>query len=160
MKDNLKQCPCGKSDACYEQRINSFIWAYLCYGCGFWSNSIMKSGQQFLKEQKEISPELYKEAAWEDDKGKTWMPKVINIPEKGMVFLSGTNKNDIKWIGVLSKEIPEEERTKYPDPKNPGHFYKYKVDNTTKKEFDRYNYIDALTYIGILPQDEIIEENK
>lgn len=154
MKDKLKVCPCGKSDACYEQSLNSFIKAQLCYGCGFWSNSIMREGQLFLKEQKEVLPELYKEIMWTDDKGQKWIPKVTNLPEQGMIFMHGTNINDIKWRVIKVKEVAEEEREKFKVPNQPGKYYKYKMDNTTMKEFDRYNYIDALTYLGVLPEDQ------
>lgn len=158
MKDNLKICPCGKSNACYEQRINTWVSAKMCYGCGFWTNSLMRQGQKFLKEQLEICPEIYKEIMWEDETGKLWLPKIVNIPDQGMVFLNGTDKDKMVWTAILAKKISKEEQIKYPVPNMKDSYYTHKMDNTTKKDFEKHDYIGALTYIGVLPSDEIEAE--
>ena len=66
MTENLIQCPCGKSDACFhmetEQIMNS-----MCYGCGFISNSLMKDGEAFFDEQIQLLPELHKDLIWKDE---------------------------------------------------------------------------------------------
>ena len=61
MKDNLTTCDRCGSDACYVQEVNEKIKNYMCYGCGFITNSLMKVDSDFLKEQMESLPELYKE---------------------------------------------------------------------------------------------------
>lgn len=154
MLDKLKICPCGKSNACYEQISSGIKWEQ-CYGCGFVSNDLMREGRKFLKEQVEILPEIYKESLFDDPKvkGKKWMPSMIKLEDKGMVFLNGSNKDNVKWSAILSKEVTEEEKTKYPIPDKPGHFYKYRMDVQTLKDFDKYDYIGALEYIGVLPKD-------
>jgi len=48
--DKLIECPRCKSDACYSQEITDKITNYICYGCGFQSNSLMKSNEEFLNE--------------------------------------------------------------------------------------------------------------
>ena len=96
MKDNLTICDRCGSDACYVQEVNHEIKNYMCYGCGFVTNSLMKKGEQFFEEQFEILPELYKELMGEDeDTGLVWMPNTINLPNKGMVFADG--KNGSNW---------------------------------------------------------------
>ena len=55
------------SDACYVQEVNHEIKSYMCYGCGFVTNSLMKNGEQFFEEQYELLPELYKELLHEVD---------------------------------------------------------------------------------------------
>jgi hypothetical protein len=153
MKDSLKPCPCGKSNACYEQRINSFISAELCWTCGFTTNSLMIDGQKFLKEQFSKLPELYKDIAWKDSKNRKWIPKVVNIQNQGMVFLNGTSLEDVRWSAVLAMLISEEEKHLFPIP-GTKEFYTHKMDMTTKKDFDRYDYIGALSYIGVLPPED------
>ena len=65
--DNLTTCDRCGSDACYVQEVNNEIKNYMCYGCGFVTNSLMKKGEQFFDEQFEVLPELYKELMGEDD---------------------------------------------------------------------------------------------
>ena len=91
--DALKECSRCGSDACYSQEINKEISIELCYGCGFQSNTIMTSGSQFLSEQMELLPELYKELMDEEEEtGKIWMPTTVNLQDKGMVFADGTSR--------------------------------------------------------------------
>ena len=48
MKDNLTICDRCGSDACYIQEVNNEIKNYMCYGCGFVTNSLMKKEEQDL----------------------------------------------------------------------------------------------------------------
>ena len=157
MTDKLTDCPCGKSDACYERKTSG-IKTYMCYGCGFLSNDLMRKGLKFFKEQLEVLPELYKEIMWKDEKGKQWMPSTINIPTVGMVFFNGKTVEEGRWTAVKSVPISEEEKSKFPNPHKPGEYYEHKMDPTTSKDFDRYDFIGALEHIGYLPKDE--EETK
>ena len=68
--DNLTICNRCDSDACYVHEINDQIKLYHCMGCGFQANTIMTRDSEFLKEQMEILPELYKELMVEDENGK------------------------------------------------------------------------------------------
>ena len=46
-------------------------------------------------------------------------------------------------------EIPEEEKEKYPDPLNPGKFYKFRMDMNGIKRFDKMEFMDAAEEIGL-----------
>ena len=70
----------------HVQEVNHEIKNYMCYGCGFVTNSLMKKGEQFFEEQYELLPELYKELLHEVD-GLSWMPNTINIPSQGWYLL-------------------------------------------------------------------------
>jgi len=152
--DNLEICPCGKSNACYIQQVNESIKNKMCYGCGFLSNSLMKEGEAFFEEQYDILPELYKDLIWEDEGGYKWMPATINIVDKGIIFASGKDKENWKWGAAKATEIPEGEKSKYPNPTKPGTFYSHKTNMKTLKHFEQNEYIEALTYLGILPEDK------
>jgi len=149
MIDNLNMCPCGKSDACYVIENTPEIKTYNCFGCGFTTNSLMKEGEEFYKQQLEILPELYKDVIFKDENGLEWMPTTINIPNQGMIFYNGTSKDNAKWAAVKAVRITEEEKEKYPIKGKSGEFYEYRMDMTTMETFDTYNFIDALEYIGI-----------
>jgi hypothetical protein len=145
LKDNLTICARCGSDACYEHSNGPEYSICICYGCGFTTNTLMKSDSEFLEEQIEILPELYKDLIYVDGEGKNWMPSTINIPDKGMVFINGKSTENWKWMAVKAIEIPEEEKSKFPEGNT------HKMDMGNAKEFGEKDFMDALSYIGLLP---------
>lgn len=136
-KDKLTICARCGSDACYEQNMGADYTIYLCYGCGFTTNTLMHSESKFLEEQIEVLPELYKDLMYTDDKGLNWMPSATNNPEKGMVYANGRNAQEWKWTAIKV----EDGKTKKMDMKNAKHF-------------DERDYMDALDYIGMFNKEE------
>lgn len=144
--DELKDCSRCSSDACYIQEVTKDITLEMCYGCGFLSNSLMKQGNAFFKEQMEVLPELYKALLdEEEDTGKIWMPSTVNVEDKGMIFADGTGRDNWRWGAVKSIPVTEEESEKYKGKK-------YRPDMSTIKHFEERDYIEALSYIGVLPE--------
>ncbi len=147
MKDNLTICPRCGSDACYVQEVNHEIKNYMCYGCGFITNSLMKKGEEFFETQMETLPELYKELMGEDeDTGLIWMPNTINLPNKGMVFADGRNGSNWAWAAVKAIPMPEEEQEKF---KEKGKNFKFKMDMENIKHYPEGDFMEALEYIGV-----------
>ena len=144
--DALKECTRCGSDACYTQEVTKDINIEMCYGCGFQSNSVIKKGNEFFNQQFETLPELYKELMDEEEEnGKIWMPTIINLKDKGMVFADGSGRNNWKWAAVKAVKIPKKEREKYKGEK-------YKADMSTIKHYVEREFIEALSYIGVLPK--------
>jgi hypothetical protein len=150
--DNLINCTRCGSDACYIDEVNQDIKTYFCYGCGFQTNSLMKVGESFYEEQINILPELYKDLMVEDQDGKIWMPSTINLPQQGMIFANGSDSRNWGWSAVKAVPVSEEEKEKYPIPGKKGEFYEWRMDMTTIKNFVERDFIDALSYIGVLPE--------
>lgn len=150
--DKLSICPRCGSDACYVTEVNQDISNHFCYGCGFQSNTLMREGELIMEEQMEILPELYKDLKHEDKEGQVWFPSTINLPDKGMVFANGSSIKNWKWAAVKSIKVTEEEKTKYPIPGKKNKYYKNRMDMTTMKMFEERNYMEALSYIGVLPE--------
>ena len=144
--DNLTTCTRCGSDACFVQEVNADVKLHFCYGCGFQANTAMTRGSEFLEQQMETLPELYKELMGEDETGTVWMPSVVNIPNKGMVFADGPSGNNWQWASVKAIPMPEEERAKF---KEKGKDYEWKMDMTTLKHFPENEFIEALDYIEI-----------
>jgi len=147
--DNLTTCNRCDSDACYIQEVNEQVKLYFCYGCGFQANTAMTRDSEFLQQQMETLPELYKELMGEDENGTIWMPSVVNLPDKGMVFADGTNSLQWQWAAVKATLMSEEEKIKF---KEKGKEYDYKMDMSTLKHFSERDFMDALSYIGVLPE--------
>lgn len=152
MSDKLTTCDRCGSDACYVQEVNDKIKNYMCYGCGFVTNSLMKKGEQFFEEQFELLPELYKELMGEDEEtGLIWMPNTVNLYNKGMVFADGTRANNWMWAAVKAVPMPEDEREKF---KAKGKDYKWKMDMDTIKHFPEGDFMEALEYIGVFNKEQ------
>ena len=106
----------------------------------------MLEGSEFYEEQVSILPEIYKDLAWIDPKTKlVWLPNTVNVKENGMVFASGTDIENWNWGAVKAISIPKEEQEKYKGEK-------YRADMTTIKYFKERDFMDALSYIGLLPE--------
>lgn len=143
--DELKECTRCGSDACYSQEVNSEITLELCYGCGFQSNTIMTSGSQFFNEQMETLPDLYKALMdEEEDTGKLWMPSFVNVEDKGMVFADGSNRDNWYWGAAKAVAVADDEKEKYKGAK-------YRVDMSTVRHYQERDYMEALSYIGVIP---------
>ena len=150
--DNLTICKRCGSDACYTQEVTPEITNQFCYGCGFQTNTLMKEDEEFFEQQKELLPELYKDLIYKDEEGQMWMPSMINVPDKGMVFANGTDFNDWKWAAVKAIVVTEEEKHKYPIKGKKDQYYEFRMDMTTMKPFQEKYFMDALSYIEVLPE--------
>ena len=142
-KDQLVEGPFG-SNACYEQRFEhegQEIKTWLCFGSGFTTSTLMTKGSPTVTTALETSPELYKDLMHEDKKGRVWLPATITLPEKGMVFIDGTNKKDWKW--AAAKAIPLQEGEKK-ITENQTH----KMDMKNVEYFEQKDFMDALETIG------------
>jgi hypothetical protein len=156
--DKLVTCNCCKSNACYESEFTTQdgpVNTWLCMTCGFTTNSTMTENSEALTQTLELTAELIKDLQ-QDHEGLAWFPTAITMPEKGMVFpepLKGTStlegKQDWGWTVVKAMPIPEEDQEKYPDPTNPGTFYKNKMDMKNLKRFGKLEFMDAAEELGM-----------
>ena len=150
--DDLIVCPICGSDASYKQEVNEEITNYMCYGCGSISNTLMKDGEDYWEQQQISLPELYKDLTRKDENDQYWIPNTINQPKVGMVFLNGSSEYNWTWSAVKAIKVEEEEKIKYPIPGKSGKYYEYRMDMENIKHFGERGYMDALSYIGLLPE--------
>jgi len=142
MEDKLVKCSHCDSDACYEHKQQGItIWS--CMGCGFTTNELMIEGSELVKETEEVMPELYKDIKFIDDKKQVWYPTVINIQDKGTVFVNGVDKDTWGWAGIKAVETTDEEKEKLKGAA-------YKSDPKTLKTFDKKSFDEACHYIGLI----------
>jgi hypothetical protein len=151
--EEIINCPKSGGDLCYKVQVAPEIYNYLSISCGFWTNSFMTEDHEFYIQQMETLPELYKDLAWTDPKtGLIWLPNTINVEDKGMVFANGTDASNWRWAAVKAIELPEDDRKNHPIPGKPGQFMKYRMDMKNMKTFEERDYMEALSYIGVLPE--------
>jgi hypothetical protein len=150
--EEIINCPKSGGDLCYKVQVAPEIYNYMSLSCGFWTNSFMTEDHEFYMQQMETLPELYKDLAWKDpETGLIWLPNTINNPEQGMVFANGSGISNWKWAAVKAIQIPKKDQKNHPIPGKPGEFMKFKMDMKNMQLFEERDYIEALSYIGILP---------
>lgn len=144
--DEIIDCPRSGGDLCYKTEVSPEVTNYYSLSCGFHTNTLMLEGSEFYEEQVSVLPEIYKDLAWVDPETKLiWLPNIVNVKENGMVFASGADIENWSWGAVKAIEIPKEEQEKYKGEK-------YRADMTTIKYFKERDFMDALSYIGLLPE--------
>jgi len=156
--DKLVTCPCCSSDACYESEFTTQegpIKTWLCMTCGFTSNTTMTKDSETLKQTLELTAELIKDLKQEHN-GLSFFPTAITMPEKGMIFPEPIkNTDDWGWTVVKAIPIPKEDQEKYPDPTNPGTFYKNKMDMKNLKRYEKLEFMDAAEELGMFTKQAV-----
>jgi hypothetical protein len=144
MQDQLVECKRCGGNACYEQHIDENTTTWLCLGCGFTTSTVMNEGGKIVADLIATSPELYKDLLYTDSNKRVWAPSTITLPEKGMVFLDGSSKENWRWAAVLASKITDEDRKLKQFPKDQTH----KMDMAGIKHYGQKEFMDALEVIG------------
>ena len=160
--DKLVNSPICDSDACYEsefQTHDGIIKTWLCMTSGYTSNTTMTLDSEALKQTLELTADLIKDLRQDHvppggGEKLAWFPTAITMPDKGMIFPNVTeDKKDWRWTVVKAIPVLEEEKEKFPDPRNPGEFYKNKMDMKNLKHFDKLCFMDAAEELGMFKKD-------
>ncbi len=175
--DKLVNSPICDSDACYESEFQTqegVVKTWLCMTSGYTSNTTMTLDSESLKQTLELTAELIKDLRQDHEppgggEVLAWFPTAITMPNKGMIFPEPI-KNGIKikhkglvldewmWTVVKAIPIPKEEQKKYPDPTNPGTFYKNKMDMKNLKRFNKLCFMDAAEELGMFTKPVTSED--
>ena len=140
--ERVIDCPvCYDTDNCFEDVQENYS-SYLCFHCGFMSDSRYEVGSIKLTENLKTSPKLIQDIKFEDkERGIVWFLSVINMGELGMIFPEGKPKNYV-WKYAKVVEIPVEERDTYDN-------YSKRLDVENAKEYSQYEFLKACKEMGI-----------
>jgi len=103
----------------------------------------MKEGEFDFAAYEDLLPELYKDVKYVDGEQRVWYPIVINVEDKGTVFLNGKVKEEVEWSAIKTVPLTEEEKQQ-PKYKNKTH----KSDPKSLKNFGN-DFIEAVDYLGL-----------
>ena len=163
-RDKLVTCKCCSGNACYESEFTTQegpVTTWICMTCGFTSNTTLEEGSDMIKEAEEQTAELIKTLKQIHD-GLVYYPTVITMPEKGMIFpepIKNIVPVDWQWTVVKAIPIPEEEQEKYPDKRNPGTFYKKRMDMKNLKRYGKLEFMDAAEELGMFDRNLMEDGN-
>ena len=169
--DKLVISPVCGGNACYESEFQlqeGTVKTWLCMTSGYTSNTTMTLDSEALKQTLELTADLIKDLRQDHEppgggEVLAWFPTAITMPDKGMIFpepIKGAStlegKPDWSWTVVKAISIPKEEQNKYPDPRNPGKFYEYKMDMKNLKRFDKMCFMDAAEELGMFDPNLVL----
>tara|TARA_Y100001938_G_C7794971_1_gene284329 strand:- start:163 stop:567 length:405 start_codon:yes stop_codon:yes gene_type:complete len=130
---------------------------------GYTSNTTMTLDSDTLKQTLELTADFIKDLRQDHvppggGEKLAWFPTAITMPDKGMIFPEPVKENNSwGWTVVKAIPIPEDEQHKYPDPRNPGTFYKNKMDMKNLKRFDKLCFMDAAEELGMFSKKSLNE---
>ena len=135
-------CPvCFDADQCFEEVQKTFS-SYLCFACGFMSDSRYEIGSLQLIENLKKSPKLVQDSQFEDkQRNIVWFPSVINMGKLGMIYPEGTSTNYL-WKYAKIVDIPKEEQAVYDN-------YNQRLDVENAETFEQDNFMGACKAMGI-----------
>lgn len=148
MAETKITCPnCLSDKHCFEEDVNNVedFKSYMCFNCGFTSNSSFRKDSEVLNELLNKSTQLVRDVQFFDyDRKITWIPTTLNMGKLGIIFPEGS-KNNWNWkFAEVRKLSPEEQK----DPMYEGHEHTLDLENA--KEYGQYEFLDACKEMGII----------
>ena len=129
------------TDHCFED-VQEQHSSYLCFNCGYMSDSRYTVGSLELADSLKKSPQLIINNQFQDsDRGIVWFPAVINMGPRGIIFPEG-NEGDYVWKYASVIEIPKEEQANYNN-------YSQRLDVDNAQVFNKHDFIGACKAMGI-----------
>lgn len=142
-------CPCClDSKQCFEEKVDiENFSSFICFNCGFMSNTLYTNDSDALKKLKGSTSELMNEISFYDyDRKIHWFPSILNMGKLGMVYPEGTKDNWVWKFAEVRKLSPEEQK----DPIYEGNEYTLDMDNA--KEYGQYEFMKACVEMGIIKE--------
>ena len=135
-------CPvCYSTKQCLEEKQESFS-SFLCFKCGYMSDSRYKIGSVNMIENIKKSPKIVQDTIHEDNtRDIVWMLSVINMGQMGMIYPEGS-KDAYVWKYAKVVDIPPEDRDKYD-----GNVQRLDVENA--KSFHKFDFLSACDELGM-----------
>ena len=140
--EKIITCPvCFNPDNCFEELQESYS-SYLCFNCGFMSDSRYETDSIFLIENLKKSPKLVQALKVEDERRSiVWFPSVINMGKLGLIFPEGHPSN-WSWRYAPVVKVVEDEQEEYG-----GHTHRLDMENALV--FDKNDFLSACKEMGI-----------
>ena len=142
-------CPtCFNDKQCFEDKLEiEDFSSYMCFACGFASNSLYVNDSDTLKKVRESSTELMREISMYDyDRDIHWFPSILNMGKLGMIYPEGTKDNWVWKFAEVRKLSPEEQK----DPVYEGNEYTLDMENA--KQYGQYEFMEACVEMGIIKE--------
>ena len=151
MAEKKIMCPnCFDEKQCFEdvqEQDGKSFSSYMCFNCGFTSNSAYKWDTPELKQAQVGATQLMNDVAlYDEEREIMWFPSVLNMGKFGVVYPEGSKNN---WVYKLA-EVRTLTDLEKKDPKYEGHDSILDVENA--KTYGQYEFLDACKEMGIIKE--------
>mgnify|MGYP003139833142 FL=1 len=146
-------CPVDGGSNCFHERLPEGD-TYMSFDCGYATNAHYEIGSQAIENVLSKAPQLVKDLAFEDEaRGLVWIPSVVQIPGKGIVFPDGESKDRWGYRFAPEVSIPEEEKEDWPIPGQEGKFYSHRLDMENSRPYESFQFADAIANLGLVVEN-------
>ena len=143
-------CPVDGGGNCYHERLPEGD-TYMSFDCGYASNEHYQIGSEAVEKVLTNAPQLVKDLAFEDEaRNIVWIPSVVQIPGKGIVFPDGTSKDQWGYRFAPEVAISEEDQKNWPIEGREGEFYKHRLDMENSTPYESWQFADAIANLGLV----------
>ena len=144
-------CPnCFNDEKCFEDvqdQDDKKFSSYMCFHCGFTSNSAYTWDSPELKQAQVGATQLMNDVAlFDETRNIMWFPSVLNMGKLGVIYPEGTEN---KWVYKYAKVRPLTELEKK-DEKYEGHDQILDVERA--ETFGQYEFLEACQKMGIIKE--------
>ena len=151
MAEKKITCPnCFNGERCFEytqEQDGKTFSSYMCFNCGFTSNSAYKWDSPELKKAQLGSSQLMNDISFYDEERELmWFPSVLNMGKLGVIYPDGVQNN---WNYKLA-EVRKLTELEKKDEKYDGHDSILDVENA--KTYGQYEFLDACKEMGIIKE--------
>ena len=149
MAEKKISCPvCFNGEKCFEdvqEQAEKTFSSYICFNCGYTSNSAYQWESPELKDAQLGATQLMNDVSFfDEDRNIMWFPSVLNMGKFGMIYPEGTKTNWNYKFAEVRKLSPEEQK----NPKYEGHDMALDVENA--KTYGQYEFLEACQDMGII----------
>ena len=147
MTEKKVTCPnCMNTDKCFEEQVSiEDFSSFMCFNCGYTSNTAYTNDSQPLQKMKESATKLMNDISLYDyDRKIHWFPSVLNMGKLGIIFPEG-KKDNWSWRFASVRELTEEEQK---DPQYEGHQQTLDIENA--EVFGQHEFLEACRKMGIV----------
>ena len=144
-------CPnCFNEEKCFEDvqdQDGKEFSSFMCFNCGFTSNSAYTWDSPELKQAQTGATQLMNDVAlFDESRNIMWFPSVLNMGKLGVIYPEGIKENWVwKFAGV--RKLTELEKK---DEKYQGHDQILDVEDA--QTFGQYEFLDACKMMGIIKE--------
>jgi len=119
--------------------------SYMCMESGFTTTDNMKIDSDIVEKYETQLTELMRKCKYEDEKrGLVWYPAFLQMQGIGMLYPTGTSRDDLKWEVCKVIAITGDEREKFPVPGKDGEYFTSRLDVENAEQYDGNKFDSAL----------------
>ena len=158
MAERKVSCPCcanygiNQKEKCFEETLeDSGFRSYLCFHCGYTSNSEYYDGSEKRDKMLETTALIVKQIeVWDNDRQLYWYPSVLNMGNLGIIYPEANLESEFSleagvsfvWKYAKPVKVPKEDRDKYD-----GHEFRLDIENAVT--YEKYEFLQACKDMGI-----------